>query len=146
MEVQIEIKKTKAFAELEDGAYYKRFMSLLGDDVLKRWDKSSASENFWELGIHDMRDPKPLPDKLTQRTGRLVNSVKKKGANEGIRFKSFSGDDMILTKGSTVEYANRQERQQGNRRSFLQTSLIQVLSEMDNIKKNVLRKMREELK
>lgn len=145
-EVKIEIKKSKVFKELESGMFTKRVMSQIGDEVLLQWNEKASSSRYWRLGSHDKRIPKPVTDKLTEREGRLIEAVRNPHSSESKQNKKITDTDMTLTRILTVPYANRQERQQGNRRSYMQRSLELVLSKIDSIKNKVLRKMREEMK
>lgn len=133
------VRKTRRFKELEDGVFLTKFLRAFGEEFLQEWDKKSISSDYWRIGVHQ-RTVKPIAGKLTERTTRLRNSMKKDG-DGGIREIKVTGNSLTISKGSNVPYSHYQEFLKGGQRSYLASSLNRTLFKLNLIVKRALRKI-----
>jgi len=132
---EIIIKKSKKFEALESGAFVSMFADKFGNEFLEEWSKESKKSNYWVIGKH--KDTvKPVPDKLTERTTSLRNSLDI-GQRANINDVKFSGNTLTVKFGSRMAYANRQQ----HRTPFLFWSLDKMLDKLNLIKKRALSEM-----
>lgn len=147
---EIVIKKSKKFQMMEDGLFVDRFLLSFGKEFLKEWDKESQSKDFWRKGAYTntrnfgrVAISKPLPDKLTVRTGNLIDQLEE-GAPGAIRNITLSNGILKIFKGvraSAAAYANRQEKQKAGARSYVGRALTKITNNIELIKKRALKKM-----
>ena len=135
MSETIEIKKSPKLRAVENGLWLNTFLKNFGFEFSKQWEKDSMSSQYWRIGKHASKvKPKPLPNRLTERSGMLRDSLKK-GATDNISDIRVSANELVVTRGSKVDWANRQERQLGNKRTFLQRSLDRMGEKINLIKR-----------
>lgn len=166
---EVIVKKSKRFKELTDEQFVNRFLLSLGKEFLKEWDKESQSKDYWrKSGLADtgriraiknegsivgykaimksVRNSEipPLPDKLTVRTGNLIDQLVE-GAAGAIRNVMLRSNGVVSVfkgvRASVAPYANRQERQKSGARSYIGRALTKLFGNMDVIKKRALRKV-----
>lgn len=106
-------------------ANIQRFLLDYGRAYLAVWSNLAQSKKYWRFGA---RRAKVIPSKLTVRTGKLINSMKK-GEPDSIQNVTVAGFDVSVHLGSRVVYANRQNR----RTPFITDSQKDVKVESDRI-------------
>jgi hypothetical protein len=135
MSEMLTVKKSPKLKAVENGLWLNTYLKNFGYEFSKQWEKDSRSSTYWRIGRHASKvKPKPLPNKLTERSGNLRDSLKM-GATDNISKVRVSANELVVTRGSRVKWANRQERQLGNKRTFLQRSLDRMGEKLNLIKK-----------
>lgn len=138
--IKLSVNKSKRLeAMMNNSTWLMRLYKLFADKFEKEWSKEAGNEKYWRRGRVDsgrLRSIKnegsivgyraiftsaknlpPHPTKLTVRSGRLIASAV--GKAESIKNVTIRQDGWEITRGSTVPYANRQERQLNGQRAFL---------------------------
>lgn len=144
---ELVITKSDKLKAIEDGSFLSQYLLQFGHLFLDEWEKESQSTDYWRKGAFTQTRnfgkvsiAKPLPNKLTERTGVLIESQKQQ-SQMGINNVKLSGTTLTVTKGSRVVYAARQEYQLGGARSYVRRSLAKLLStRMEIIKKRAMKK------
>lgn len=129
------VKKSRKLQAVENGLWLNTYLKNFGYEFSKEWEKTSRSSQYWKIGRRASKiKPKPVPNRLTERSGLLRESLKT-GDSYNISKVRVSANELVVTRGSRVKYANRQERQFGNQRTFLQRSLDRLGEKLNLIKK-----------
>lgn len=122
--IKLSVNKSKRLeAMMNNSTWLMRLYKLFADKFEKEWSKEAGSDREWvKVGGARTRNfgfvkVKPHPTKLTVRSGRLIASAI--GKAESIKNVTIRQDGWEVTRGSTVPYANRQERQLNGQRAFL---------------------------
>ena len=138
-EVFMTVKKSRKLQVVENGLWMKTFLTAFGIAFSKEWEDNSRSSKYWRIGIRKSKTkPAPIPNKLTERSGLLRESLKMGQANNISKMK-VSDKELVVTRGvkasGKMMYAYRQEKQLGEQRSYLGRALDKTITKLNLIKK-----------
>lgn len=119
----VNLELSKRFENLVGVGFTQKLLKAFGDIWLREWRKTSASSTYW--ASRSLKRP-PEQSRLTPRTGRLRASISRVGGDNISRVR-VQNDSAMITHGSRVPYAARQEYQNRGQRSYLRRSLHWML-------------------